>query len=584
MPEQNHEASDQATDAPAAIQQMFERLLTRSPKGFAGSSMGKFDEFRRWFADELDLGDYKTNTYAVGSGGIAHNFSARWAQNNTISGSHVSLGLAFLGIPEGVDENAHVETAANTSSKFVSGEKPTSYEAIIIFVRAEGENRLEPRMILALPESPVAAALLVLFPGLPVRTIDWAREIPPTRAALPTVRREPIEAKPLQPELTQQLETALEAASYRARFGLVGRVLASLAAKPFLILAGLSGSGKSLLGILTAHWLVSSGDQVEMVAVGADWTSKHHLLGYPDALEPSAFVGTPALDLLLRAVDDPENPYFLILDEMNLSHVERYFSDFLSAIESGQPINLHGGETSRNGVPESVVFPRNLFVIGTINVDETTYMFSPKVLDRANVVEFTVSREAMRNYLDGRREFDAEGLLGGGAAFGPSLVEFAGSPAHLSSLPDQESAEVVDTLDRLFAILDAAGMQLGFRTMREIIRYVIASRKLAGDTSVLHGALDAQIAQRILPKLSGDLARLKPILIALLAFCVAAAHESLPEEATIAENAERLFGAQPEALRRDFDIAASRFPIASDKIERMLARLNEYGFTTAIEA
>lgn len=584
MSEKIETTPDKSERASEAIQEIFERLLVKTPNGFSGSSMGKFDEFRRWFADELELGDFKTNTYAVGSAKTAHNFSARWAQNNNISGSHVALGLAFLGIPEDEDEEALIETAANTSSKFVSGEKPTSYETILLFVRPEGTDHIEPRLILSYPNSPIAAELLELFPELPVRTIEWKRGQPPSRAALPSVRRLPVDSKPLQPEVAEALEAALAASSYHARAGLVGRVIASLAAKPFLILAGLSGSGKSLLGILVSHWLASSGDQVEMVAVGADWTSKHHLLGYPDALDPSAFVGTPALDLLLRAVEDPENPYFLILDEMNLSHVERYFSDFLSAIESGQPIHLHGGETSRNDVPATIVFPRNLFVIGTINVDETTYMFSPKVLDRANVIEFTISREAMRAYLDGRRAFDAEGLLGGGAEFGPSLVAFSQSPVHLEALPDVEAEMVVETLDRLFSILDVAGLQLGFRSMREIIRYVAASRILAGEAPAFHAALDVQIAQRILPKLSGDTARLKPILIALLAYCVAASDADLPEESSIAENVERLRSTSPEVLRGDVDRAADRFPIAADKIWRMLTRLDEYGFTTAIEA
>ena len=71
---------------------------------------------------------------------------------------------------------------------------------------------------------------------------------------------------------------------------------------------------------------------------------------------------------------------------MNLSHVERYFADFLSALESGEKIPLHKNIVSE--IEQEMKLPNNLMVVGTVNVDETTYMFSPKVLDRANVIEF----------------------------------------------------------------------------------------------------------------------------------------------------------------------------------------------------
>ena len=104
----------------------------------------------------------------------------------------------------------------------------------------------------------------------------------------------------------------------------------------------------------------------------------------------NGYMKSNALKLILEA-GKPENkdkPFFLILDEMNLSHVERYFADFLSAMESKEEIPLHDSEDEKI-IPQSIEIPKNLFVIGTVNVDETTYMFSPKVLDRANVIEFS---------------------------------------------------------------------------------------------------------------------------------------------------------------------------------------------------
>jgi hypothetical protein len=574
----------QTVDGAAVAEKLFQQLLEKTPKGFAGSSMGKFNGFRKWLAEALDLGDYTTNTYAVGSAGTAHNFSARWSQNNNISGRRVPLGIAFLAIPDDADEDALVATANNTSSKFVDGSKPTSFETIVTFVQSNGEDHLKAQSILTHPGSPIAAKLLELFPGLPVIEVTWTREQAPTGNELPTPAKVAAVAQPLSHALVDGLAQSLSVANYRTDAGLAERFVTSLAAKPFLILAGLSGSGKTLLGIMVSHWMASTPEQVEVVAVGADWSSNHHLLGYPDALDASRFVRTPALDLMLRAAAEPSEPFFLVLDEMNLSHVERYFSDFLSAMESAQPIHLHGSDEPRDGVPARLEFPRNLFLVGTINVDETTYMFSPKVIDRANVIEFTVSRAAMREYLEGGARLDTADLLGAGAAFGASLVDFSVSQPALADLGEETAAALVDSLDILFDTLDRAGLQFGYRTAREMIRYVIAHRRMSGDPWALNEALDAQLAQRILPRLSGDTARLRPILIALLAYCRATMLMLPPEPEKIEEELSVLRSAAFEMLNERCAETEARFPLAARKIGRMLTKLREHGFTTAIEA
>lgn len=126
-----------------------------------------------------------------------------------------------------------------------------------------------------------------------------------------------------------------------------------------------------------------------MVPVGADWTNREPLLGYPNALSEGEYVmpENGALELLIQAgkEENRNKPYFLILDEMNLSHVERYFADFLSVMESQEAIPLHPDTEiwKKCRVPAKISLPSNLFIIGTVNIDETTYMFSPKVLDRA---------------------------------------------------------------------------------------------------------------------------------------------------------------------------------------------------------
>ena len=133
-----------------------------------------------------------------------------------------------------------------------------------------------------------------------------------------------------------------------------------------------------------------------VVPVRPDWTGPEYLFGYPDALRSAAgkevWAVPDALAFVLRAAAEPAEPYLLVLDEMNLAHVERYFADFLSGVESRRPILpvlAHAdGEWVAVEDANRVPLPRNLVVVGTVNVDETTYLFSPKVLDRAFTFEF----------------------------------------------------------------------------------------------------------------------------------------------------------------------------------------------------
>jgi 5-methylcytosine-specific restriction enzyme B len=128
-----------------------------------------------------------------------------------------------------------------------------------------------------------------------------------------------------------------------------------------------------------------------------------------DAVANKSWVVPEVLKFVLRAAQDKAHPYVLILDEMNLAHVERYFGDFLSGTESRKPVlpNLQLGEDGAwrlaNPNPK-IAIPENLIVLGTVNVDETTYMFSPKVLDRANCLELRVSTEDLNLNLAAPKE------------------------------------------------------------------------------------------------------------------------------------------------------------------------------------
>ena len=352
---------------------------------------------------------------------------------------------------------------------------------------------------------------------------------------------------------------------------LIKRFAFSLMSKRFLILSGLAGSGKTQLALAFASALVKNKDeQMCVVSVGADWTNREPLLGFPNALKPGKYVKPESgvLDLLIEA-NRPENadkPFFLILDEMNMSYVERYFADFLSAMESKEPISLWSIDETKDenaevdGVPQKVALPKNLFIIGTINVDETTYMFSPKVLDRANVIEFKISPKEMAGFLKDMKEIDRENINGKAAGMGASFVQIA------SSKELAKNTEAVSTLQNFFNELKGVNAEFGYRSATEIFRFICQAKGNDDATPKLTDAeiLDAAIVQKLLPKLHGSRKKLEPVLSQLWKLCFTGAGKDLNISKENVEKAE--------------------FKESADKIRRMYESATANGFTSFAEA
>lgn len=290
------------------------------------------------------------------------------------------------------------------------------------------------------------------------------------------------------------------------------RYITALLAKPFVILTGNSGTGKTRISKQFAEYLevidINGEKNWLIVPVGADWTDNARVLGFYNPLAENGvgrYEKTGILKLLERANRNPEIPYFLILDEMNLSHVERYFSDFLSHMETpDNPFELDGYKND-DEASGKLPYPDNLFVIGTVNIDETTYMFSPKVLDRANVVEFKPDKDDVLNMFNasGQMQKVTPAKSGVAEAFLRLAKEIRSGA---SGINEEQMLKARDIFTTIYEIVEKNGYEFAYRTVREIRQYLSAAYELSGQWSDLdmYRAIDEQVLQKVLPKIHGN--------------------------------------------------------------------------------
>jgi 5-methylcytosine-specific restriction enzyme B len=348
---------------------------------------------------------------------------------------------------------------------------------------------------------------------------------------------------------------------------LCNRFCASLLTKPFTILTGLSGSGKTKLAQAFVQWICQDESQYRIIPVGADWTNREPLLGYPNALKPEEYVkpDSGVLDLVIHANDQPDQPHFLILDEMNLSHVERYFADFLSVMESNEQIPLYAEGTVDNGVPAKLKVPSNLFIIGTVNIDETTNMFSPKVLDRANTIEFRITQDEMRIFLGNVKDINMDALTGKGASMAKSFLDMAANKSFATTDIDV----INNALIKFFGELKKTGAEFGYRSATEILR-LIHQLSLLNNKLTTNQKIDIAIIQKLLPKLHGSRRKICPVLETLGSFCISGDIKIIKD---VFENA-------------NFDLKGSNviYPLSLEKIARLYRGAIDNGFASFAEA
>ena len=253
--------------------------------------------------------------------------------------------------------------------------------------------------------------------------------------------------------------------------------------KHFVILSGLSGTGKTQLGLRYAHAVHGIADAktadpfLFVCAVRPEWTDPTGLTGYYDVLS-NRYVVPPFLEAVLFATAYPGSPVFVVLDEMNLARVEYYFSDVLSAIETGEALHLHSNSVPLEGstgtsIRAELPMPPNLYITGTVNVDETTNPVSDKVLDRAVLIDMST--------------VDLPGFLEGLEMRHPSLAEA------------RKACE--DHLVKTHALMKDHGLGFGYRVAEEVVRFhAFAAHHLdakPGETT------DDLMVQKVLVKLRG---------------------------------------------------------------------------------
>lgn len=314
--------------------------------------------------------------------------------------------------------------------------------------------------------------------------------------------------------------------------------ITAIKSKPFLLLAGISGTGKSRIVRELARACWDDGTEeynaqkpknFQMVQVKPNWHDSSDLIGYVSRVSGKAeFVAGEFLKFIAKAWEDTETPYFLCLDEMNLAPVEQYFAEYLSVIESRKshgdgivttdPIlekadeewyfNLTASLTSEEDIrkqfnEEGICIPQNLIVVGTVNMDETTFSFSRKVLDRAMTIE--MNEVDLHGGLT--KHHESIGKLGN--------IELVGSAVEGVDVYNGYT-DVCDIalgyLQKVNDVLEGTPFKVAYRTRNEFLLYVVNNLPYCKDENgndleqgyVIARALDEITSMKVLSRIEGD--------------------------------------------------------------------------------
>lgn len=372
--------------------------------------------------------------------------------------------------------------------------------------------------------------------------------------------------------------------------------ITAIKSKPFLLLAGISGTGKSRIvrELARACWEAGSEEykaqkpkNFEMVQVKPNWHDSSELIGYVSRVSGSpVFVAGNFLKFVAKAWKNPEVPYFLCLDEMNLAPVEQYFAEYLSVVESRKcdengvittdPIlkkcdeqwyfDLTAQLTTDEDIraqfnKDGIAIPQNLIVVGTVNMDETTFSFSRKVLDRAMTIE--MNEVNLRGGLESQHE--QIGKLEAG-----NLIGTAVEGVDIYNANKDVCDMALKYLEAVNAQLEGTPFKVAYRTRNEFLLYVVNNLPYNKDKDgneldenyVIARALDEITSMKILSRIEGDETKIGNLLDRLTA--------------TVTEQLKTISGKDYSAKK---DEANKEYSVSLAKLAEMKKRL-ESGYTS----
>ena len=334
----------------------------------------------------------------------------------------------------------------------------------------------------------------------------------------------------------------------------VNAYLTAIRTKPFLLLAGISGTGKSRivreLAFMTCPKELQDEDGTTpgnycMIEVKPNWHDSTELLGYYSSFNGGGYRFTKFDRFVIKAWLNPDVPFFVCLDEMNLAPVEQYFAEFLSVLETRSrdkeghvvtgalvdkqyfkddtkmttEFGLDKGDdwtikVRSDLVNKGLTLPPNLIVIGTVNMDDTTYQFSRKVIDRAMTIEMNGGELSQMfgnsNSLKYRSDEDVVklGLFKAPYINADEVIERYQSQAQIIKEKLPEKLEAVNTA------LNDTPFQVSYRVLNELVIYLGAlmdeatakGESIDDDTlpTLIDQAMDQITLMKILPRIEGD--------------------------------------------------------------------------------
>ena len=487
------------------INGLYKELLSKYEGGISNTSTSKFNDIKALFRNRYGLSE--DDIYAIGAGSRPGNLEVRLSQGIQAT-KHTVLCVAFL-IDQRDNEDNRIKL---TKSAFVTAKKSmgrgkSSYDNILVFIDSNG---------------------ILYSTGLMYTSDSKLYNLLVSDFNLPVLEK--VDEYTSKETISNGIEGKVSI-KYRP-------YLTAIKSKPFLLLAGISGTGKSRIvrELARACWEEGTDDykaqkpkNFQMVQVKPNWHDSSDLIGYVSRVSGKAeFVAGEFLKFIAKAWEDIETPYFLCLDEMNLAPVEQYFAEYLSVIESRKshedgtvttdPIvekadeewyfNLTASLTSNEDIrkqfnKEGICIPQNLIVVGTVNMDETTFSFSRKVLDRAMTIE--MNEVDLHGGLTKCHE--SIGKLGNAELVG-SAVEGVDVYNDYTDVCDI----ALGYLQKVNDVLEGTPFKVAYRTRNEFLLYVVNNLPYSKDENgndlkqdyVIARALDEITSMKVLSRIEGD--------------------------------------------------------------------------------